>query len=1009
MKSAAAILLAFLVALGIGCTPSPSARGPITLDELRITVSGPSRELGYTNKQAGFLYTETSAEHRTAWQGWHIMAHKMLDDYRICADTTVLRKGDVRETKVWPHQFMRRYLSGITETVTLLDSIDALVIELDHLQGRTVTIEPLFDWATQANDYTTETDSGIALVASVRHLQRTATDDYPVRVAVGSDGAAQAVAESLVFGRRFSPVRLAAAPTGGKRVFVLAAANDAPAARSLVRRVASDFRSLIAARQQRMERLLNSSFVRTDNARFDQALHWAMLSMDALVMHQVRKGIFAGLPWFDNYWGRDSFISLPGATLVTGHFDDAREILRSFATWQETDPESPNYGRIPNLVTPTSIAYNTADGTPWFVLALQDYVAMSGDTAFATEMYPVVQRSIAGTLRYHTDEHRLLVHGDAETWMDAVGPDGPWSPRGNRANDIQALWIRQLISASSMARSAGDESSAARWDEITDQAMGWFQQLFIDPRTRLVYDHLRADGTPDTSLRPNQLFTTDIVQNPRVRLSMFITVTEKLVYPYGVGSLSPDDPNFHPYHHYEPYYVQDAAYHQGIVWTWLAGRWIQTAVGYGLPNLAFQVTDNMVHQILDRGAVGTLSELTDAIARPGESEPRLSGTFSQAWSLAEFIRNTYQSYFGVTLNVPERQMTLFPRLPDAIHAAAFTVPAGNERIEIEYAAKRGKTAVVLDGNDLKQPFAVILGWPFDPGTGRMCSFTLAPGQKIELTLAPNGYTQRALRGDTTTVQSFLQGIQFEPGLNDVRLATAYIRPGLRCMQGPGHRLLSHAEVTVSDSAAPVLLDASDPAGDDVGTGHYTYPRTSSLTPGSLDLTHVRISADRQNVYIQLRFRALSNPGWHPEYGFQLTYAAICINKGSAAGRRTVGRNARYTLPPSYAYDDVIYVGGGIRVEDARDSVLAEYLPVAGDERRPIGDAAQGTITFAVPTEVIGTPDGRWRFAVLVGAQDDHGGSGIGDFRSVDTRAQEWSGGGRRSPADPNVYDTFFSH
>jgi predicted glycogen debranching enzyme len=325
---------------------------------------------------------------------------------------------------------------------------------------------------------------------------------------------------------------------------------------------------------------------------------WAMISMDALIMHQVKKGIFAGLPWFDNYWGRDSFISLPGATLVTGRFAEAREILQSFADWQETNPASSNEGRIPNLVTTTSIAFNTADGTPWFVSALQQYVASSGDTAFGKRLYPVVKRSVDGTLRHHADAHGFLVHGDAETWMDAVGPDGPWSPRGDRACDIQALWVRQLLAASAFARAYGDDRSADRWEGVVDTVIANFQTAFIDHQLKLVYDRLLPDGSPDRKLRPNLLFALDIVQDPAVRMASFRAVTQELVYAHGVGSLSPRDPAFHPFHHYEPSYVQDAAYHQGIVWTWLNGRWIQMATSYGLQDLAYTVTDNMVHQIL---------------------------------------------------------------------------------------------------------------------------------------------------------------------------------------------------------------------------------------------------------------------------------------------------------------------------------------------------------------------------------------------------------------------------
>ena len=119
-------------------------------------------------------------------------------------------------------------------------------------------------------------------------------------------------------------------------------------------------------------------------------------------------------------------------------------------------------------------------------------------------------------------------------------------------------------------------------------------------------------------------------------------------------------------------------------------------------------------------------------------------------------------------------------------------------------------------------------------------------------------------------------------------------------------------------------------------------------------------------------------------------------------------NAEYSLPKSFGYEKIVYVGGGIRVVASGDSVLAEYLPLPGDERDPIGDAERRTVSFSIPLSILGRPDARWRFAVIVGAQDDHGGAGIGEFRVVGRTASEWSGGGRNRSAGSNVYDVLLS-
>jgi carbohydrate-binding DOMON domain-containing protein len=214
------------------------------------------------------------------------------------------------------------------------------------------------------------------------------------------------------------------------------------------------------------------------------------------------------------------------------------------------------------------------------------------------------------------------------------------------------------------------------------------------------------------------------------------------------------------------------------------------------------------------------------------------------------------------------------------------------------------------------------------------------------------------------------------------------------------------EIKAKNPSAAKEYDADDPEGDDKGTGTYTYPTTQSLKPGSLDIVHFTVSSDKNNVYFRLKFRELSDPGWHPEYGFQLTYAAIAIDKDRKAGsgQTNVGMNSKYTLKKDFGFEEVIYVGGGVRVEDSKGKVFAEYIPAPGDESNPLGNVGTKTIEFALPLKIVGTPQPAWRYAVLIGAQDDHGGAGIGDFRNVEAAAGEWVGGGKVKPDDPNVYD-----
>ena len=166
-------------------------------------------------------------------------------------------------------------------------------------------------------------------------------------------------------------------------------------------------------------------------------------------MEQRGVGVYAGFYWFTTYWGRDTFIVLPGALAAGLDFATAREILRSFAAYQDRNPASPRFGRVPNFVTVDQVQYASIDGTWWFVRALDEYWRRSGDEAFAREMTPVVLRACEGALAHAVDAEGFLTHGDGETWMDGGGERNPHSPRSTRAVEVQALWHRGLPTAPS--------------------------------------------------------------------------------------------------------------------------------------------------------------------------------------------------------------------------------------------------------------------------------------------------------------------------------------------------------------------------------------------------------------------------------------------------------------------------------------------------------------------------------------------------------------------------------
>jgi glycogen debranching enzyme len=991
VATACALMLSFpLHSFAVASAGASTPASP--LDRLGIRSRGSSRPFCYTNKAGAFFYGQSNGVNTPGWEGFTVQGHNYLEDYALLIDGASLDRGESVAT-IFPDFLRREYPGGIVEELRPADSIAAIVITIASPRPVEVKLIPFLQGGRTGADFETIADESSVTIARRDHIRRTAAENYPVWLSLFAPGCTPSVL-TATRAAAFSPGSL----VGTRRkthTIAIATGDTREESLRLARYAAGAWITLARSRRTRMESLLSLTATRTSDDRFDRGLAWAKLSLDALTVSGG--GIYAGLPWFADYWGRDTFISLPGEALVTGNFADARRILGMFVLFQQRDSLSTDYGRIPNRVTATDTAYNTADGTPRFVMIAREYAERSGDKRFALSIYPVILRSIEGTIRYHTDSLGFLTHGDAETWMDAVGPDGPWSPRGNRANDIQALWGAQLETGEYFATLVGDVFSARRWHDFLVRLKGNFLRYFVTPTE--IADRLRADGTADMTLRPNQIFTARLLDDAR-RARMVDTVVSRLTYEYGVASLSQDDPGFHPWHEYPPFYPKDAAYHNGTVWTWLQGPLISLLCTEGGEETAWKITANSVRQILDRGAAGTQSELLDAIPRPGEKEPRLSGTFSQAWNLAEFIRNFYDDYLGVRLNRLTRSLSLEPNLPPAIGNVRARINAGSEAIRVAVNRNSGPDALEVSSAETSDTIRVHARVHVS-GTTYLAAETTIPPRSV-LRIVYEGGTLRVMLNGAAW-PAHVNGTLFPAKLSDgLRLAHPQLREDLKALRGPGYPLLPHDLIMRRNSAASPVVDAhhrTNPV--------YTYPRNPAFVPGSFSLRRFTVSLDSAYAYFTLAFGALSDPGWHPEYGFQLTFAAIAIDEDGlpGSGNRSIGRNASALLDSNHCYEKIIYVGGGIQIEDAHGSVLAAYVPVKGDATDPFGDAATGTIRFALPLSLLGHPSERWTYTVVTGGQDDHGGAGLGEFRTVNREQGEWNGGGKILPGDSNIYDT----
>lgn len=634
------------------CNQTPTTP-TMTVDKMGIAVTADqNREYSYGDKRSGYYYGRTHQDHFTEWYaGWNIKQRRILSDYDLYVDTTLLSRANA-EVTVYPH-YLNRQFEQATEQFALVDNCAVIAINLDNVKGENIAIA-LDTTLVTAPQYS----EGILWVTPRE------TPDSLVAVTTLND-----VETQYIDGRLQAP-----ATAGG---FVMAYGSKEACIENIAA-FRNEGTAWLEARKERMNNLITKANPMKSNLdSLDLAIAWLLLTTDELVTHQQGRGIYAGLPWFNEYWGRDMFISMPGATLINGEFEVTREILADFSRLQDVDPKSPTLGRIPNRANVDGILYNTTDGTPRFVMQVADYVRYSGDTTFIREIYPAVSRSITASIALFTDENGYLCHDDADTWMDVKRLGIPGSPRGNRANDIQALWYHQLIDGAYMARFMGDDLVALEWETRAKALRDNFAKDYCDTDNNLIIDHLNADGTRDMQIRPNQLYTFELIDNYDFCRNVTRRVWEELVYPWGVSSLSQTDDNFHPQHENWHYYHKDDAYHNGTVWLWNNGHAMQRMIEMGQPDIAWQLFTNMNRQALAEGAVGSLSENADAHPREGASWANRSGTFLQAWSNAEQLRVWYQYFLGIRPDMVNRIINLNPQLPSAVTSLTYSQRVGN--------------------------------------------------------------------------------------------------------------------------------------------------------------------------------------------------------------------------------------------------------------------------------------------------------------------------------------------
>ena len=390
--------------------------------------------------------------------------------------------------------------------------------------------------------------------------------------------------------------------------------------------------ALIKAHYERQEALLAQAGLADPIAR------QLVLAADAYIARRDStngKTILAGYPLFSD-WGRDTMISLPGCTLSTGRYEDAKSILRTFLAYERN-------GLVPNLFPEgeSKPMYNTVDAALLLIDAVWQYHHRTGDDAFVKEAWPVMERIVhfykTGTDHaISMDTDGLIRAGDGldqVTWMDVRVNDILPTPRHGKPVEINAYWYNALKIMESFCAITGCD--AAPYAVLAEQVKESFIKSFYMQDKGYLKDVLSGTKS-DEQIRCNQIWAVSMpftMLSPEQEKSVVETVRRHLYTPCGLRTLSPEDPEYRG-HYGGPMLERDLAYHQGTTWVFPMGAYYlaylkthENAKAYVRSQL------EALEPMLFEGCAGQLPEIYE-----GDFPTESKGCFGQAWSVSEILR-----------------------------------------------------------------------------------------------------------------------------------------------------------------------------------------------------------------------------------------------------------------------------------------------------------------------------------------------------------------------------------
>lgn len=358
-----------------------------------------------------------------------------------------------------------------------------------------------------------------------------------------------------------------------------------------------------------------------------------------IVKNDDHTEIVAGYPWFGR-WGRDTFIALPGVTLY------ANNDVANFKAVMDTMCKELNGGLFPNIGKKKCIAYNSVDASMWFFKALQEYGTFTGDDTLVWKTYGEKMKLVLNSFRKGITPY-IMMHdngliwadepGKALTWMDAIVDGVPVTPRGGYQVEVNALWYNSVCYTLHLAEMADDKSFVDEWKTMPEKIKESFLKLFWSDEVSYLADYV-DNHNQNLAVRPNQIIACSLeysMLTDEMKKDVIGVTKKYLLTPKGLRTLAPVDSNYQGvYGGSQP--ERDRAYHQGTVWPWLIGPYIEACFrlyGADFAKKAEELLSDFEEDMTTYG-VCSVAEIYD-----GNPPYKPNGSTSQAWSVGEILRS----------------------------------------------------------------------------------------------------------------------------------------------------------------------------------------------------------------------------------------------------------------------------------------------------------------------------------------------------------------------------------